>query len=151
MTEEVKPDYKTLEGLKKHPMYQQLTDNQRLFLIAYIESDGNRNLATAKVSKTARPDLYAIRNLRLPNIKALLVAYYGKTEDVTPLNKTELKQMLVARLRNPECSDRTFILLLDQYRSLVGTKAPRTGPELVRPQVDTIDTLVQQIEAQRKQ
>jgi len=155
----MEPDYKTLDGLKSHPLFQLLSKKQQTFVVAFIESKGDRMFAAKQAygGRGKRPDQIAMRAMRTAYIRQLLALFYGYNVDQSRMGKLELIGLVAARLRKADVNDAAFCKLVDHYIEL--TERPRkTGREdqateeknAVDAEPD-IDALVQQIEQKRKQ
>ncbi|MFZ1973850.1 MAG: hypothetical protein WAU89_13450 [Candidatus Acidiferrales bacterium] len=151
------PDYQTLDGLQKHPLFHLLTSGQQVFLVAYIENGGDRVAAASKAFKTENPDKRATRAMQSSYLRKLIALFYGFEADQGPMNKTELLGLIAARLRKPTTGDAAFSKLVDNFVDLTvkrgGKRGRPTNEENESNAEDAepnIDELVKQAEAQKK-
>ena len=158
VTEET-PNYRTLEGLKQHPLFNLLTARQQKFLVAYIENNGDREAAVRSAgfrTRNGKFDQEAMRLLRSAYIRKLTAIFYGYNIDQAPMSRQELIGLISARLRKPEASDTIFSRLVDQFlelsqrnRKKQGRPTTEEGIENNDASADHIDKLVQQLEKER--
>jgi phage terminase small subunit len=151
------PDYRTLEGLVQHPLYQLLTLRQQAFVRAFIESKGNREFAVKQAGLSSkRPDVEAMKQLRTAYIRKLIATYYGYDVDQTPMSRTELAGLIAARLRMPGIKDTDFRHLSEQLISLMEHRRHRgrprkdEGEQVAQDAESEIDKLVKQIEKEKQ-
>lgn len=140
-------DYKTLKGLRTHPLYRQLTDPQRLFLDEYIKS-GYKRVQAARAAYTCSSDksaaTLASRILQLPAIKKLL-AIHGDYEQVGPaMRKQEFLEAISNRLRSHRLGDQSFIKLATLLAELQGWTAARR--ESASDPDELLDDIVRSVE-----
>jgi phage terminase small subunit len=146
--------YKTIDGLKTHPLYGQLSEKQQKFLISYLENNGNRTLAASAAYVTDKPQSMGLKLLRHPVISKLIAIYHDYGIPNVPMSKTELIGLIAGRLRDEKTSGKDFVALVTQYveialnnRSLKKKMSEETEVSETpqEPEVD-IDTLVRQLE-----
>jgi len=152
-------DYRTLEGIKKHPVYHLLTVKQQKFLDIYLETGGDRLRAAALAfTSNNNTDLSATRALSSAYTRELIAIYYGYRADLIPMSKDELLGILTARIRT-EKDNRILVGLVDKYVKL--TERKKRTPKKGRPTNETllensdigsseIDEIVRQIEEERR-
>lgn len=149
-TRDSDPQYRTLAGLKTHPLWHQLTAKQQNFLIAYIETGDRRKAIEAVFEFTTEDamELHASRLLGNYAIKHLLAAYYGYELTGEAIKKQEFLQLISDRLRNPHTNASQFVVLARIAHDLMGG-APTKGKSLTTGQ--SVNDLVQAIEKARKE
>jgi hypothetical protein len=151
------PQYKTLDGLKTHPMFQLLTLKQQVFVITYIETNCDKVKAvTAAGFITTKPDVVAMRQMRSTYVRKLLSIYYGYDLEQSRMTRTELSGLIAARLRKPNLANKDFAKLADQMMELnwqkrgPGRPTKQETKDSTAGSDQTIDGLVRQIEKERK-
>lgn len=152
------PDYKTVEGLKLHPLFQLLSRKQQEFVLAFIELKGDRVAAAKQVYSAKKPDAVAMRALRTAYIRQLLAIHYGYDADQARMTKTELAGLIAARLRKISTSDRSFaelagcLLDLSLGRKHAKKRGRPTNEETAEHEEDAevnIDEYVREMEANK--
>lgn len=143
--------YRNINGIKKHPLWHQLTSKQQNFLIAYIETL-DRVQAVEKAgyefSTEDAAELHATRLLSNFAVKNLLAAYFGYELQGEILKKEEFLRLLSDRLRNPHTKTSEFVVMARITSELMLGKR---GPGKSRPTNQSVDDLVQAIEKARKE
>ena len=158
-------DYRTIDGLKKHPLYQLLTARQQTFLIHFIESNGDRLFAARKCMKSGTDDSAqraAVRMLRTVYVRKLIALYFGYDVEQAPMSRTEFNGLIASRLRKPELRDLVFVRLAEllveskhwnrkrdeRREESLGKVIPKDGDSKPPVEYDelTIDDLVRKIE-----
>jgi hypothetical protein len=154
----IDPKYKTLEGLKTHPLFQLLTLKQQVFVTTYIETNGDREQAVIKAGfRTTKNDVVAMRQIRSTYVRKLLSLYYGYDLEESRMSRTELSGLIAARLRKASLNNRDFTKLADQMMELnwqkkgPGRPSKQETKDNAADSDQTIDGLVRQIEKERKQ
>jgi len=162
-----KPDYSSLEGLKLHPLWSLLTRKQALFLEAYISNGGDRFQAVRdSYGQKGNLDVTAMRLLRNGYVRKLVAIHYGYSQDLGPIGKKELTDLVAARLRKENLQDTVFTRLVEYILILRGWKKfgrHEGGQQIVNQEsleerlrdrdlvgAEEIDALVKQIEAGKK-
>lgn len=157
--ETTEANYRTVEGIKTHPLYRLITTKQQQFLIAYIESSGDRAHAAEVAYAAAKPDLTGKKVLQSAYVRELIAAYYGYKADMTAMNKSELIGLISARLRRGDCPHAVFNSLADKLIILTSRKPKNNGggrPKnseregIALEAVPEIDALVKQIEEEQR-
>jgi hypothetical protein len=157
MPKVTEPDYRTIEGLKTHPLFLLLSAKQQEFVLAFIQLKGNRAAAASQVYSARKPDAVGMRALRTSYIRQLLALYYGYDVDQSRMGKQELVGLIAARLRKAQTSDTTFNRLVENYLELTGGRKRPAGRPSNDEQEDhaadaepDIDALVRAAEAKKK-
>jgi hypothetical protein len=163
----VAPDYQTLEGIQKHPLFTLLTGKQQVFVVEYIRSGGDRLKAEKVAYNSKKPAVTAMRCLRTAYVRKLIAVYYGYEQDLTPMGKQEMLGLIAARLRRPSLPDKEFRSLAGMWLLLKAGNKRQSAVKssLKRGVVEAgvaieeedyadeavnLDALVAQIEAERK-
>jgi hypothetical protein len=140
----------TLEDLKTHPAFITLgTDQQREWVVAYCTNGADKIKATEAAyacNDTASAVAIANRNLRHPEIKKLVDAYFGRTDEMG--SKKEALAKIWRRANAVGVDDVTFLDYMKLYGDWMGFKPSKTEP--ADSPVDSVDDLVRQLEAQGK-
>lgn len=165
---EITENYQTIEGLKKHPLFALLTSKQQKFLIAFIESNGDRHFAakTALQAKEGRSaETASVRMLRVTGLRKLLSVYYGYEAEQSPMTRSEFTGLIAARLRKVELRDATFTRLAEIFieqknwkrksdprrEEILGDVLPKeSDTEPVAAAELSVDDLVRKLEEERK-
>jgi hypothetical protein len=161
----IENDYATIDGLKTHPLWQQLTDKQKTFVLTYIETEGDR-LKSAKTAFDVETDRAAVgmaaRLLRNYLVRGVLSAFHGYDIAHSTVGRTELLAIISARLRRTDCPFREFEVLTRMYADIKGWRTnvkPGLKKKVVEedeeeeqtaPEVTDIFKLVQQLENKKK-
>jgi hypothetical protein len=152
-------DYRTVEGLRTHPLFQMLTTKQQDFLLTYIETNGDRIAAVTKVYGSKKPDQIGMRVMRTTYIRKLIAIYYGYEIDQVPMGKKELAGLIAARLRRANIRDEIFTRLTDYFMELTFRKKTLKHPgrptdeereKTLEEGEENIDRLVQAIEREKR-
>lgn len=144
------PKYKTIEGLRTHPLWHQLTVKQKTFLEQYIETgDRIQAIRSAFDFKTDKgADLHATRVLKNYAVKTLLAVYYGYEVLGEPLKRQEFLQLVSDRLRDPHIKNSEFCSLARVAADLMAAKP--LPQRKVKEDSLSPDVLIRRIEADRK-
>jgi hypothetical protein len=134
----------TLDEVKSHPLFAQLTVKQQAFITAYIETKDNVSSIkaagyTCKLDKTA--DMLARKNLKHPVIKQLIALGLGYETDGGLMSKSELMLRMSEAIRITK-NTTEFSRLSLLYTYLRGWAKPEGMPE--------IQKLVERMENRRK-
>ena len=151
-------DYKTVEGIKQHPIFLLLTAKQQKFFLTYIETGGDREAAVIQAGfRTKRNDVVAMRQLRSVYVRKLISIFYGYELEQAAMSKSELTGLIAARLRQPNIKNSDFRHLSDQLIELSYRKRQKVGhphkKEMEQQTEDgavAIDELVKKIEQERR-
>lgn len=143
-----KYDYQSVEGLKRHPLWSQLTTRQQNFVLFYIEHDGDR-IAAAKLAYRPKGDKsadgMAHRLLKVFPIRKLLSIYFGYEIEGSPLSRSEMILLLSDRLRSTDCADREWHNLAAMYLGLKGWKIrPAPVKKVKEPEVVEAEKAVEE-------
>jgi hypothetical protein len=122
MSETHNNPYSTLEGLKQHPLWRQLTDKQQVFVEQYIRTkDRFAAVRTAFDVGEVGADGFSARLLQHRQIRPLIAAHFGyKTDKDGALTKNDLADLISKRLRSGTLSDGYFRELTVWYIRLRG-------------------------------
>jgi hypothetical protein len=141
-------DYRTIIGIKTHPLYDLLTDKQQVFLVTYLES-GDRLKAAQTAYGLAKKDATAAKVLRTSYIRELVATFYGYQVDVMPMSKPEISGLLASHLRKAK-TGQEFGNLMKYWLILTGRirKVKKDEPE--PDTVTDVDALVKKLEQEGK-
>lgn len=122
-------DYQTVEGLQQHPLFKDLTEKRRKFVLNFIAFDGDKvkasrhafNCKSEEVAETL-----AYRTIRDAAIRTLIGLYYGYEMQPAPVTRSEFLSLVSTRLRKNDCPDATFAIMARMVTDLNGWK-PRVG------------------------
>ena len=139
----------TIEDLKTHPAFVTLsTDQQKEWVLAYCTNGADKIKASEAAyacNDTASAAAIASRNMRHPEIKKLVDAFYGRIDELG--SKKEALAKIWRRIQG--CSDDKILLdYLKLYGDWMGFKPEK--PEPTEAATDSVDDLVRQLEAQGK-
>lgn len=161
---DLKPNYQTVEGLKRHPLWQQLTNKQKKFVLLYIEKDGDR-VAAARGAFLPRNDKnaenLAQRLLKLFPVRKLLSVFYGYELSGSAISRGEFMLLLSDRVRDPENEGATWLRMAQLFMALKGWKLrtapdkpskakPEPEPEEPEDEISDVDKLVRRMEAEEQ-
>lgn len=155
LEQSTKPNYQTVEGLKAHTLWSQLTSKQQKFVLLYIESGGNR-IDAAKGAFLPRSeknaDSMAHKLLKIYAIKKLLSLYFGHEIEGSALNRGEFLLILADRLRDPDCSNEQWVKMAQMHLALKGWKTrplplkPQSGSQKPIVDPEDVDAIVRRLE-----
>lgn len=134
----------TLGELRAHLLYKGLTDKQKTFLEAYIETGDKMESARRAYGDVKSLENMAWRALNTPNIRKLLTYYHGQEAGGGAMSRSELLMLISERLRDKDTSGGDFRKLAEL---LVAMKFKGgAGPAEAEAEPETIDDLVKKLE-----
>jgi len=146
-------EYKTIEGIKKHPIFYRLmkfSPRKAQFFLEFITTK-DRMAAVKKVYGEFRDDkkadLRAYRLLYLDgSIRQLYEAYSSRPIEKCPvLTKSEFAELISARLRSRQATSHEFLILarvlltLNPWRGRHKGKKAKSTPVVREPDEDGIE------------
>jgi hypothetical protein len=141
-----------VDDLKRERDFQQLTDQQKKFILEYCSNGGLRIPAAHKAyncKNDASATSIAHNCLHNKRIAYLVAKYFGYDSNKHHLHKDEFLGLLAERVRDRKTPANFFVALANMYKELAPwavqpPAAPAPPPEERAP-VD-IDTLVREME-----
>jgi hypothetical protein len=118
------PKYRTLDGIRDHPLYQSMSPGQQSFLSTFLAtgdrvtaSRASGDFTTDQAARTS-----ADRHLRNWKIRLLISTFKGKPieQDPKPMTKEALEYWIGQRLRSEELPPSIFAELAYQLITLRG-------------------------------
>jgi hypothetical protein len=122
LSEPIAADYTTLEGLKTHPLWEQLTEKQATFLEQFILTGNKVESALEAYDTTSRTSAVALAHTALKGyeVKTLLSLYRGYSIRGSHVTRTELLSLISDRLRSEKLSISEFRNLSAVYADVKG-------------------------------
>jgi hypothetical protein len=143
----------TISELQQHELWAKLTPSQQKFLLAYLDSNGNKlkaSRATWNAGTDAVAKDLANKALRNPKIRKLLAAYQGVeiADCIFPMTRRELSDLIARRLRTPQgMKHADFIRMTELFMYLRGwDPALVINPPGAKDRGDSVDDIVLALE-----
>jgi hypothetical protein len=157
---ETKPDYRTPEGIAKHPLMRTLTKPMQAFVVEFCKNGGDGLAAVHAAYGEGRKKPLThngavslkYRILHVPTVQKLLAIFYDYEVSVGKMTKAEFLGLVTERLRDKELGAAAFVQLANIVVQVTGWQAQKPNPRYEIPKQKeksrTVDEMVAEMEKQ---